>query len=172
MARIVGLDFGSKRIGVAVSDELGVLATPHGVLQRRSYNKDAAWISELVSEMKAEGVVLGSPVGLSGNPTEQTRRAQQFGEMLATRVPVPVGWWDERLTTVVARRISLQSRGAARTPRRAALSRHEGLTRGPEGLDAIAAAIILQGYLDHRRRLADSDARLAGSGEAGEPLAS
>jgi putative Holliday junction resolvase len=167
VGRVIGLDFGSKRIGVAVSDDLAILATPHGVLRRRSYNKDAAWISELISETKAEGIVLGCPVGLSGDPTEQTRRAQRFGEMLAARVSVPVKWWDERLTTVRAQRISRQDRGAARTPRASGRRAAPGSAERSGSLDAIAAALILQGYLDHRRLLADSE-KPAGSGEASE----
>ncbi len=170
--RIIGLDVGSKRIGVAVSDELGILATPRGVLRRRSYNRDAAWIAELVAETRAEGIVLGWPVGLSGDPTEQTRRAQRFGEVLAARVPVPVEWWDERLTTVVAQRIALRAGGAARSshePGRSARERAQGRV---ESLDAIAAAVILQGFLDHRKRLTDSLPASGDSEEDREPSAS
>lgn len=172
MGRIIGLDLGSKRIGVAVSDELGILATPHGVLRRRSYNRDAAWIAQLVTETTAESIVLGCPVGLAGDPTEQTRRAQRFGEMLAARVPVPVEWWDERLTTVVAQTISRQARGPGRAPRETGSSVRRGSSEGAESLDAIAAAVILQDYLDYHRRLAGRRTPPMGSEEAWEPSAS
>jgi len=134
MARIVALDVGSKRVGVAVSDELGVLATPRGLIHRQSYNKDAAAVVELVEREAAECVVVGLPTGLSGRATEQTRRAERFAEMLASRLSVRVELWDERLTTVMARQIRPSS---SRTPEREA-----------ESVDAIAAALILQSYLD------------------------
>jgi len=140
VARVVGLDFGSKRIGVALSDELGVLATPRGAIHRQSYNKDAAAISALVEEFAVERIVVGLPLGLSGHATDQTRRVEQFAEMLASRVTVPVELWDERLTTVIAQSIVPSDRA----------SRQAG------HLDAVAAALILQGYLDHRARSSGS----------------
>jgi putative Holliday junction resolvase len=136
VARIIGLDVGSKRIGVAISDELGVLASPRGAIHRLSYNKDAAAIASLVLESEAECVVVGLPLGLSGHETDQTRRVRQFAEMLASRITVPVELWDERLTTVAAQAIAPLDRAA----------RKAGL------LDAVAAALILQGYLDHQGR--------------------
>ena len=142
MGRIIALDVGSKRVGFAVSDEMGVIATPRGILHRQSYNKDAAAVSELIEREQAERVIVGLPTGLSGRPTEQTRRAERFAEMLASRLPVPVELWDERLTTVMARRIRPSS---MRTP-----------TREAESVDAIAAALILQSYLDRRSQSSPS----------------
>jgi putative holliday junction resolvase len=136
LARIIALDVGSKRLGFAVSDEIGVIATPRGLLHRQSYNKDAAAIGDLVEREKAERVIVGLPTGLSGRPTEQTRRAERFAEMLASRLSVPVELWDERLTTVMARRLRPS---ATRTPE-----------KGAESVDAVAAALILQSYLDRR----------------------
>ena len=126
MARIIALDVGSKRIGFAVSDELGVIATPRGLVHRQSYNKDAAAIGEIVGQEQAERVLVGLPTGLSGRPTDQTRRSERFAEMLASRLSVPVELWDERLTTVMARRIRPS---ATRNPAREA-----------ESIDAVAAA--------------------------------
>ncbi|MBM2809419.1 MAG: Holliday junction resolvase YqgF [Chloroflexi bacterium] len=134
MARILALDVGSKRIGLAVSDELGVIATPRGALQRRSYNKDAAAIDELLHDLDAARIVVGLPTGLSGRPTEQTKRVERFAAMLASRVSVPVDLWDERLTTAMARSTGQISNQDRRTGR----------------LDALAAAYILQSYLDRR----------------------
>jgi len=147
VARIIALDVGSKRIGFAVSDELAVIATPRGLVHRQSYNKDAAAIGELVEQEQAERVLVGLPTGLSGRPTEQTRRAERFAEMLASRLSVPVELWDERLTTVMARRM-LPS--AFRKPDREA-----------ESVDAVAAALILQSYLDRRSPLSPSDSSSA-----------
>jgi putative Holliday junction resolvase len=142
VARVIALDVGSKRVGFAISDEIGVIATPRGILRRQSYNKDATAVGELVEREQAERVIVGLPTGLSGRPTEQTRRAERFAEMLASRLPVPVELWDERLTTVMARQIRPSS---TRTPHREA-----------ESLDAIAAALILQSYLDRRSQSSPS----------------
>jgi putative holliday junction resolvase len=134
MGRILALDVGSKRIGLAVSDELQIISTPRGALLRRSYNKDAAAIGQLLNDLDAERIVVGLPTGMSGRPTEQTKRVERFAEMLASRVSVPVEFWDERLTTVMAHaagQTSLQDRRSGR-------------------VDALAAAFILQGYLDHQ----------------------
>lgn len=136
MGRAIGLDVGSKRIGVAVSDELGLIATPRGAVRRRSYNRDAAEILDLVRETEADRVVVGLPLGLSGRATEQTARITRFADMLASRLPVPVEFWDERLTTAAARAI----------PSASSRPRAQGY------LDAVAAALILQGYLDHQRQ--------------------
>jgi putative holliday junction resolvase len=136
VARVVCLDVGSKRIGVAVSDDLGILATPRGAIHRQSYNKDAAAIATLVQEFEAGCVVVGLPLGLSGQDTDQTRRVRQFAEMLASRLSVSVELWDETLTTVAAEAIAPMDRAA----------RQAGL------LDAVAAAVILQGFLDHQAR--------------------
>ena len=143
VARIIALDVGSKRIGVAASDEIGIIATPRGLIRRQSYNRDAAAIGKLVEQEQAERVVVGLPTGLSGRPTEQTRRAKRFAEVLASRLSVPVELWDERLTTVMAQRLRP---GLARTPDREA-----------ESIDAVAAALILQSFLDRRSRSSPSD---------------
>lgn len=146
--RILGLDLGSKRIGLAVSDELGLIATPHGVILRQSYNKDTARIAALVQDLRAERVVIGLPLGLSGVRTQQTVRAQRFGEILAERVPVTVEWWDERLTTVTAQAMS---KTGATKPR--ARQSYRPQVRDQRGrVDEIAAAVMLQGFLDYRRR--------------------
>ena len=143
MGRVIALDVGSKRVGYAVSDELGIIASPRGFLKRQSYNKDAAAVAELVDQEQAERVVVGLPTGLSGQPTDQTRRVSQFAEVLASRLAIPVEMWDERLTTVMARRINPS---LSRTPQ-----------RGAESVDAVAAALILQSYLDHRSQSSPSD---------------
>lgn len=136
MGRIVGLDIGSKRIGVAVSDELGLIARPLRVVPRRSYNKDVAAIAEIVAAEEADRLVVGLPLGLAGGSTEQTRRTLRLAEVLQARLPVPVDLWDERFTTVTARRMAPPERR----------------TRRAGSLDPIAAAVMLQGYLDSRRR--------------------
>lgn len=138
MPRIIGLDVGSKRVGVAVSDEIGIIATPRGAIPRHSFNKDAAAIADLVEAESAARVVVGLPVGLSGEPTEQTRRVERFAAMLASRLSVPVDLWDERLTTAMARQVDPAS------------ARPEARRRGRA--DALAAGFILQSYLDRQPR--------------------
>ncbi len=120
---------GSKRIGVALSDELGIIATPDGVVPRRSYNKDAEAIEQIVQSTGAQAIVVGHPVTLAGGASRQTRRTEQFAEALTARVSVPVLLWDERLTTAMAHRLGFAHRD-----------------------DEIAAALILQSYLDSAQR--------------------
>ncbi len=132
MSRIIALDVGSKRIGVAISDELGILATPRGIIRHRSYAWDFAEIAQLVDSNQAERVLVGHPLGLAGNSTQQTRLVERFAARLAVHLAVPVELWDERLTTQAALGITGRGREARQTGQR----------------DAVAAAILLQAYLD------------------------
>ncbi len=132
--RVVGLDVGSKRIGIAISDELGILATPRGAIIRTNLRHDLVRIAELVAGAEAERVVVGYPLGLSGAATRQTAQTEKFAEYLANEISVPVELWDERLTTSMA----VEQVGSGR---RARETGHR---------DAVAAAFILQGYLDSR----------------------
>lgn len=153
MGRVIGLDVGSKRIGVAVSDELGVLASPHGVIRRQSYNKDAASIARVIDETEAGAVVIGLPLGLAGGFTDQTLRVQRFGQVLQTKVRIRVEWWDERLTTVMAQAVQgreSRAQWSRRQPR--ALPRETRDARAAGRVDELAAALILQAYLDSRRQ--------------------
>ncbi len=133
MARILALDVGSKRIGVAVSDELGLLASPLRAIVRQSYNRDIAAILALIRELDVERVVVGHPIGLAGQVTSQTRQTEAFARKLADRIPVPLELWDERHTSSAAQQIVGSSPEARRSGR----------------IDAVAAAIILQSYLDN-----------------------
>ena len=140
--RIVGLDVGERRIGVAVSDISGTLARPVGVLQ--STKLDAAALRRAVDEVRRlaaeeDGVatiVVGLPRRLDGTPTELTPRVEQFARDLGTHTRLPVVLQDERLTSVEA-----ESRLALRD---------KDWRRRKQKLDAAAAAVILQDYLDTR----------------------
>lgn len=139
--RVLGLDPGERRVGVALSDELGMLATPLTVLERRSRAIDVAAIAELVTSHEATEVVVGHPKTVRGEIGPQARRAERFAREIARAVGVPVRLWDERYSTVEA------------TDRLAGSIRRSGGRRrgsGP-GVDAVAAAVILQDYLDSRR---------------------
>lgn len=135
LGRFLGLDIGERRIGVAVSDELGTIASPVGMIRR---DRDvAAEVRDLIAEYGAVRVVAGLPIGLSGREGPQAQAVRSFVDELAETLAVPVEFYDERLSTAVAER-SLIAGGTRRAKRR-------------EKVDAVAAAVILQGYLDHQR---------------------
>lgn len=135
--RALGLDLGTKRIGVAVSDRSGTIASPLTVLERgRSRRDDHARIAELVRAEEVECVVVGLPLSLSGDDGPAAHAARAEAERLATVVGVPVETHDERLTTVTAER-SLAAGGVRGPARR-------------QRVDKVAAAVILQSWLDAR----------------------
>lgn len=135
--RILGLDFGSKTVGVAVSD--GLLLTAQGVetIERKDENKlrkTCARIEELIAEYEITEIVLGLPKNMNNTEGERVEKTKAFGEMLELRTGLPVHYWDERLTTVAAEQILMES-GVRRENRKAVI-------------DKVAAGLILQGYLD------------------------
>ena len=135
--RILGLDYGSKTVGVAVSDPLGVTAQRLETIWRKQENKlrrTLAQVEELVKEYEIEKIVLGYPKNMNNTVGERAEKALEFGEMLKKRTGLEVIMWDERLTTVSADR-TLMEAGVRRENRK-------------EYLDGIAAVFILQGYLD------------------------
>ena len=132
--RILSLDIGKRRIGVAVSDPLGLVARPVQTLQSVSLNADVAKVIEIARELEAEKIVVGDPLHMSGDAGTMSNRAHKFGEALHEASGLPVEYCDERLTSVEAQRI-LQESGVP--PRKA---------RGQ--IDAVAAAVILQSYLN------------------------
>ena len=135
MPRVVGIDPGQARIGVAVSDEEKSIAFPREtVAARGGWAEAAARVRDALSEDDIELVVVGLPLRLDGTEGEAARRARRFGEALAAAMAVEVTYWDERLTTVAAER-SLREMG-----RRGAKHR--------EVVDQSAATILLQGFLD------------------------
>ncbi len=144
----MALDVGDARIGVALCDPLGIVVTPHGVVARRPEAAALAAIAALVASELVEGVVVGLPLSLNGEFSDQTRSVADFAGRLKAAVTVPVRLWDERYTTVEAGRIMRElgytSRGRASGGKRG---------RGAPAIDAVAATVILQDYLDaHPRR--------------------
>ncbi len=136
--RILGLDPGEKRIGIAMSDPSETIASPLDVLQSRGTDANIRSIGRLVREHDVGKVVVGLAISLDGGISSQARRAQAFAERLAEALNVPVELSDERLSSVAAERAMVEG-GAKRAKRR-------------EKRDAVAAAIILQGYLDRAKR--------------------
>jgi putative Holliday junction resolvase len=124
--RVLALDYGAARTGVAVSDVTGTIATPIDVVERASSPAGLARIAELVTEHAAERVVVGLPLTLRGERGEQVQRTEEFVRDLRERLDVPVESYDERFTTALAARAS-------------------GATGAPE--DARAAAHLLESYL-------------------------
>jgi putative Holliday junction resolvase len=135
--RILGLDIGDKRIGVALSDPQGMLAGALTTIERRDSAADIQAILNLVEKHGVERIVIGLPRSLNGSIGQQAEKVQAFSEMLGQKVDVPVESWDERLSTVAAERLLIEV-GAKRAKRK----KHR---------DAIAASFILQGYLDRLR---------------------
>jgi putative Holliday junction resolvase len=135
--RVLALDLGTRRIGVAVSDFTGTVASPLTVLQRsKSRRHDHQRIAELVRDEEAALVVVGLPISLSGAEGPAARAAQTEADALATLIDVPIETFDERLTTVTAERALIEAgvRGPARR----------------NVVDKVAAAVILQAFLDRR----------------------
>ncbi|HIR76270.1 MAG TPA: Holliday junction resolvase RuvX [Candidatus Choladousia intestinipullorum] len=139
--RIIGLDFGSRTVGVAVSDPLGLTAQGLEIIRRTSENKlrrTLARIEEIAEEYQADTIVLGLPKNMNNTLGERAEKSLEFKEMLERRTGLPVIMWDERLTTVAANRTLIES-GVRRENRK-------------EYVDMIAAVYILQGYLDSLER--------------------
>ena len=133
--RLLGLDIGGKRIGVAISDEMGLVASPVGMVPRGP--NSGRQIRDHAERLGAVGLVIGLPVGMSGREGPQAAEVRAFVDEIAPEIGLPVQWWDERLTTAIAER-SLIAGGARRDKRK-------------QQIDAAAAAVILQGYLDRQR---------------------
>jgi len=135
IGRMLGLDIGERRIGVAISDELGTIASPVGMIPRAG--DVASEVRSLIAKYNAVRLVAGLPIGLSGREGPQAVAVRVFTDALAAEIDVPLDYWDERLSTAAAER-SLIEGGTRRNKRKSRI-------------DAVAAAVILQGYLDNQR---------------------
>ncbi len=136
--RILALDLGSKRVGVALSDPTGTIASPVEVIAVDSRRGVTARVAALVAAHEAVRVIVGLPKRLDGTEGAEARRARQFAVALQQEIGIPVELLDERLSTVEAERAMVEA-DASRARRR-------------ERRDAVAAALILQRYLDERKR--------------------
>jgi putative Holliday junction resolvase len=135
--RALGIDYGLKRIGLAVSDPTGTIATPLETLQRRAGKRPPLTrLAELGRELSVEQLVVGLPLGLDGEETEWCAEVRSVGEQLALRLGVPVSFVDERMTSVRAQR-AVRSVGLPRQER-----------ERKDRVDAAAAQLILQAWLD------------------------
>jgi len=154
MARLMALDVGEARIGVAISDATGFLASPYTTLHvTRDEAQTWTAIQRLINETGAEGLVIGLPISLDGEIRSQGRRIQAFAERLKEHITIPVTFWDERLSTVEAERLLAEREEAEQGKRDRAgggrKRRRTGRRRRQQEVDALAATVILQEYLDH-----------------------
>jgi len=134
--RYLALDLGERRIGVALSDTLGMLARPLEIFRRTSRAADFAHIGALVAMHQVDAVVVGLPLNMNGSVGQQAAWVQDYSAALAATLTVPVYLWDERLTSEEA----------------ADILRSQGRSPDKGSLDAVAAAVILQSYLDAHRQ--------------------
>jgi putative Holliday junction resolvase len=132
--RILALDVGKRRIGVAISDELGLTAQGLETLERTNNREDYAALARLAAERCVSMFLIGNPVNMSGREGRQAEWVRQFAEALSARTGVPVKMWDERLTTVEAGRV-LRSSGIS-------------IQKRARAVDRLSAVLLLQNYLD------------------------
>jgi len=139
-ARLIGIDVGSKTLGLALSDVTRNIASGLVTLRRSRFASDAAGLLKLAGEHKAGGFVIGLPLNLDGSSGPRAQATRAFARNLAKLTPLPMLLWDERLSTVAAERALLEADASRR--RRAAV------------IDKVAATLILQGALDRMRSMA------------------
>lgn len=132
---IIGFDYGEKRLGIAVSDLLLMTANPVMILQRGSLEKDIARIRQIVEQKEACAFVFGLPLQMNGHEGETAAAARKFAEKLTEQIPLPVLFWDERLSSRAVETFLIKEADMSRSKRK-------------QVLDASAAAYILQGVLD------------------------
>ena len=131
---LAGLDLGEKTIGVAVSDRMQSIATPLSTIRRKKFGVDAAALLEIIRDRDIGGLVLGLPRNMDGSEGPRCQSTRAFARNLSRLTDLPIGFWDERLSTVAAERALLQ----------ADMSRR----KRAEVIDHVAAGVILQGALD------------------------
>jgi putative Holliday junction resolvase len=141
MKRILGIDFGERRIGLALSDPLGIIAQPFLTFDTQKDGDIFKKIEELIEEKGIEEIVLGMPRNMDGSIGEKGKVVQEFSQMLSSRVKIPIIFRDERLSSVESLRV-LRDAGAK-------------LHKYKKSVDKLSAALILQGYLDSLKRKED-----------------
>jgi putative Holliday junction resolvase len=131
---LIGLDLGTKTIGVAVSDTLWSIATPRETIKRKKFGLDADALDKIIVSVDAGGIILGLPMNMDGSEGSRCQATRAFARNLAARCDLPIGYWDERLSSVAAERAMLE----------ADMSR----AKRADAIDHVAAGYILQGALD------------------------
>lgn len=132
--RVLALDFGKRRIGLAISDELGITAQGLDTLQRTNTREDLGHLAKLIAEKNVTLILMGKPLHMTGVEGRQAEYTRDFAGRLSTASGVPVEFWDERLTTVAAQRV-LRESGIS-------------IQKRAQAVDRLAAVILLESYLD------------------------
>jgi putative Holliday junction resolvase len=140
-ARLLGLDVGTKTVGLALSDVTRSVATPYSTLRRTKFTEDAKAILEVVEKNQVGGLVIGLPLNLDGSEGPRAQSTRAFARNLAARIELPIVFWDERLSTAAVERHLIEADATRK--------------RRAEVIDRMAAAYILQGALDRLKYLAD-----------------
>ena len=141
MARVLGIDFGERRVGLALSDPSATIAQPLPTLLRRAGKRPpVAAIAQVIEQNDVDRVVIGLPLNLNGDETEWTAAVRQFGEKLSQRAGIPIHYLDERMTSVQAER-AVRGSGLKKSER-----------EQKQRIDAAAAVLLLQTYLDRQTR--------------------
>jgi len=135
--RVLGIDYGDKNIGLAISDPTGIIAQPHSIIKVTSLKKAANDIVEIIKEKNIEKIVIGLPLDMSGNIGNSAEKVQQFGDLIEKRINISIEYWDERFS----------SNGVERILRDAGIDKRQ---KRKKVIDKMAAAYILQGYLDNK----------------------
>lgn len=134
--RLLGLDVGTKTIGLAISDPRLTIATPLETIRRKRFTDDLATLARIVAEREIGGLVVGLPVSMDGSEGPRCQSVRQFAANVLEKIDIPIAFWDERLSTAAVTRMMIDE---------ADLSRR----RRSEVVDKLAAAYILQGALDY-----------------------
>jgi len=141
--RVLGLDVGERRVGLAISDPMGWNAHSHSVMPRSNEAKELAYLQKICEEMEVDQLVSGLPKNMDGTIGPKALEVQAYAENMAEKLGLPLDFMDERLTTVSAQRVLIQ----------ADLSRQ----KRKQVVDKVAAAYILQAWLDKRNRMAKDE---------------
>ena len=136
--RLLGLDLGTKTIGIAVSDPLRMVASPVETIRRGKFRPDAERLASLATKLSVGGIVIGLPVSMDGTEGPRCQSVRQFAANLEPFLPLPMTFWDERLSTAAVERVMIAHDMTRK--------------RRAEIIDRVAAAYILQGFLDWQRR--------------------
>ena len=133
-SRLIGIDPGKKRIGIAISDENKIIATPYTTIIKNNFSDLLIEINKIINENNIQGVVIGNPINLDGSPSNSSQSAKDLAINLSKNITIPITMWDERLSTVGAFNLSSQL--------------DINVTKREKNIDQNAAAFILQGAID------------------------
>jgi putative holliday junction resolvase len=143
--RVLALDIGKKRIGLAVSDELHITAQGLETIQRTKIREDLQKIQQVIDNWNVQGLLIGKPLHMSGSESRQSQYTEEFTKRLTDHTGLPVTYWDERLTSVEAERVLREAAVTVDQKRKA--------------VDRLAAVLLLESYLDHLRIEGEAAAR-------------